>query len=87
MDHVFAFHLVFLDELLPDLVTGFVGQVEVDDVEVFQAFVFLLRMLKEHSAGRAPGPPDVYKDELTLIRLNELSENNLPVAHALHDIV
>ena len=40
--HVVARHIVLLDDILPRLLTGAVGEVEVYDVVVLQMLVFLL---------------------------------------------
>lgn len=73
VDYVVAFYLVFLDDVLPRLVAAAVAEVEIDEVEVLQPLVFLLRVLEALLAGAAPRAPNIDEDELALVRFDNLA--------------
>ena len=54
-----ACQVVLLDDILPRLVAAAVGQVEIDEIVVFQPLVFFLRVREGFLARAAPCAPDV----------------------------
>ena len=57
--HIVACHVVFLDDILPRLLIGAVGEVEVYDVVILQMLVFFLAVLQSRLTRAAPRAPDI----------------------------
>ena len=87
MDYVVTDDLILLDDVLPRLILAAVSKIEIDDVEVLQPPVFLGTVREGFFAGPAPSAPDVEQDYPTLVRLYDLAQDLLAIAHVRHVVV
>ena len=84
VDNVVAQHLVLFDDILPCFIRATVGQIEIYNVVVLQALVFLLTMLETFLARSAPRAPDVQQDDFPFVRLDEFAQDLFSIAHIRH---